>query len=340
MPSIDLPFSIETQAIHAGQDPKQWNSRAVIPPISLSTTFQQTGPAEISGYDYSRSGNPTRNCLETCLAALEKTKYALCYASGLAAVDNVLHLLQNGDHIIAFNDLYGGVNRLLRNCAIPHGLEVDFVDATDPANIADAIKPNTKVVWVESPSNPMMKLVDIASVAALVKKNAPDAIFAVDNTFMSPYFQNPVTLGADLIMHSITKYINGHSDVVMGCLMTNRDDLHQRLRFLQNSIGAVPSPFDCFLVNRGIKTLAVRMQRHHENGLKVANFLERHPQVEKMFLGVTSRPSIPSSTRYCNETVQWLQWNDQFLHKGRREGIASSTISFKGVHARRKSRRR
>lgn len=301
MPGNNQDYSFETNAVHVGQDAQQWNSKAVVPPISMATTYQQSGPAEHAGFEYSRSGNPTRNCLEACLASLEKAKHALCYASGLAATDNVVHLLKTGDHIVAFDDLYGGIGRLFRTCAMPLGIQVDFVDARDPQVVADAIKPNTKLVWVETPSNPMMKIVDIAAVAAVTKKGAPEALLVVDNTFMSPYFQNPLTQGADLVMHSITKYINGHSDVVMGCIMTNRDDVHEKLRFYQNSVGAVPSPFDCYLVNRGIKTLALRMQRHHENGLKIAHYLEKHQFVEKVIHpGLPSHPQHEMAKRQCS----------------------------------------
>ncbi|XP_003740188.1 cystathionine gamma-lyase [Galendromus occidentalis] len=301
MPATDQELSFETKVVHVGQDPQQWNSRAVVPPISMATTFQQRGPADHAGFEYSRSGNPTRSCLEELLASLENAKFAMCYASGLAATDNVVHLLETGDHIVAFDDLYGGVGRLFRACAMPKGIEVDFVDARDPQVVAAALKPNTKLVWVETPSNPMMKIVDIAAVSAAVKKGAPQAILAVDNTFMSPCFQNPLQQGADIVIHSITKYINGHSDIVMGCIMTNNLKLHEKLRFLQNAVGAVPSPFDCYMVNRGIKTLALRMQRHHENALKVAKFLETHPLVEKVIHpGLESHPQHLLAKRQCS----------------------------------------
>ncbi|XP_022660324.1 putative cystathionine gamma-lyase 2 [Varroa destructor] len=316
-------FRIETNAIHAGQNPKNWNSNPVIPPISLATTFQQFAPGEHAGYKYARSGNPSRTCLETCIASLEKAKFALCYSSGMAAVDNVLHLVNAGDHIVAFDDLYGGVTRILRHCAVPHGLEVDFVDATDADNVSKALKSNTKLIWVESPSNPMMKIVDIAAVSVVVKKGAPEAILVMDNSFMSPYFQNPLALGADVVMHSVTKYINGHSDALMGCIITNREDIHERLRFLQNAIGAVPSPFDCFLVNRGIKTLAVRMERHQENGLKIARFLESNPQVQKVLHpGLPSHPQHETAKKQCSGFSGMLSF---YIKGGEKESRAFLT---------------
>ncbi|XP_066299514.1 cystathionine gamma-lyase-like [Branchiostoma lanceolatum] len=281
-----------TDAIHAGQDPEQWNSKAVIPPISLATTFKQKAPGQHSGFEYSRAGNPTRNCLEECFAALENGKHGLTFSSGLAATDTITKLLQAGDHIVSMDDVYGGTNRYFRRVASRNGIETSFVDCTDAANVAAALKPNTKMVWVETPTNPTLRVVDIQAVADVIKGR--DIFLVSDNTFMSSYFQRPLDHGADIAFHSVTKYMNGHSDVVMGAVVTRRDDLHEKLRFLQYAVGAVPAPFDCFLVNRGLKTLAVRMKQHYQNGLAVAKFLESHPCVIQSFYpGLPSHPSYP-----------------------------------------------
>ncbi|XP_067126848.1 cystathionine gamma-lyase [Centruroides vittatus] len=278
-----------TKALHAGQEPEQWTHRAVVPPISMSTTFKQTAPAQHAGYEYSRSGNPTRNCLEKCIAALEDAKYGICFASGLATTLNLTYLLKSGDSILCFDDVYGGTNRYFRVCAENMGLKTIFVDARNPENVKNALRPNTKMIWMETPTNPTMKLVDIKAIADIAKNAASSPILVVDNTFMSSYFQRPLQLGADIVMHSLTKYMNGHSDVVMGAIATNNEELYTRLLFLQNALGAVPSPFDCFLVNRGLKTLPIRMERHMENGLAVGRFLEKHPMVEKVL-----HPGLPS----------------------------------------------
>ncbi|XP_076352949.1 cystathionine gamma-lyase-like [Tachypleus tridentatus] len=288
-----------TKAIHEGQDPAQWTHRAVVPPICPATTFQQFAPAKDAGFVYGRSGNPTRNCLETCLAALEGGKYALSFASGLATTLSITHLLSSGDHVICFDDVYGGTNRYFRTCASKMGVEVSFVDATDPVNVKKAFRNNTKIVWMETPTNPTMKLVDIRAVSEIVREH-PGALMVVDNTFMSSYFQRPLSLGADIVMHSLTKYMNGHSDVVMGAIMTNRSDIWERLAYLQNSLGCIPSPFDCFMVNRGLKTLHVRMEKHMQNGLAVARFLEAHPHVDKVLHpGLPSHPQHELAVRQC-----------------------------------------
>lgn len=295
----DLLFG--TKAVHAGQDPRQWTHRPVIPPISMSTTFMQTAPAEHAGYEYSRSGNPTRNCLEKCIAALEGAKYGLCFASGLATTLNLTYLLKSGDNIICFDDVYGGTNRYFRVCAENMGVKTIFVDARNPENVRKAIKSNTKMLWMETPTNPTMKIVDIKAIADIAKNSSSSPILVVDNTFMSSYFQRPLQLGADIVMHSLTKYMNGHSDVVMGAIATNNEDLYKRLLYLQNALGAVPSPFDCFLVNRGLKTLHIRMERHMENGLAVARFLEKHPMVEKVLHpGLPSHPQHELAKKQCS----------------------------------------
>lgn len=283
--------SFSTRAIHEGNEPEQWNDLAAVPPISLSTTFKQNGPAEFKLFEYGRSGNSTRQCLQKCLAATENAKYGLVFASGLAATTTITHTLSAGDHVISMDDLYGGTNRYFSRVASRMGIQVEFVDAVDPKNVEAALKPNTKMVWLETPTNPTLKIVDIAAVSAIVKNHG--AFVVVDNTFLSPYFQRPLELGADLVMHSATKYINGHTDVIMGAVCTNRDDLYEQLLFLQNAIGPVPSPFDCYLVNRSLKTLALRMEQHMKNGLAVAKFLENHPCVEKVI-----HPGLPSHPQH------------------------------------------
>lgn len=285
------PFAhFSTLAIHAGQDPEKWTSRAVVPPISLSTTFKQEQPGKHAGFEYSRSGNPTRNCTEECIAALENAKHAVLFASGLAATMNITHLLSAGDHIVSMDDVYGGTNRYFRKVADRMNVQTSFVDATDVEKVRSSLRPNTKMVWIETPTNPTMKLVDIEAVCKIAHQQ-PGVIVVVDNTFMSSYFQRPLDFGADLIIHSLTKYMNGHSDAVMGAAVCNDDDLASQLRFLQNALGAVPSAFDCYLVNRGLKTLAVRMQAHMKNGLEVARWLESNPRIEKVIHpGLKSHP--------------------------------------------------
>jgi len=279
-----------TLAIHAGQEPEQWNSRAVVPPISMSTTFKQDSPGVIHGYEYSRSGNPTRTCFEKCVAALEGGKHGIATSSGLGATLLLTHLLQSGDHIVCGDDVYGGTNRYFQRIASKFQLEITLIDLTNLDNLEKAIKPNTKMVWMETPTNPTLKLTDIRGVSDIVHKRE-GIIMVVDNTFMSSYFQRPLALGADCVMHSVTKYMNGHSDVCMGVIATNDDELCQRMRFLQNAIGPVPSPFDCYLANRGLKTLHVRMKQHQHNALAVATFLENNPRVEKVFYpGLKSHP--------------------------------------------------
>ncbi|XP_017735577.1 PREDICTED: cystathionine gamma-lyase isoform X1 [Rhinopithecus bieti] len=288
-----------TQAIHVGQEPEQWTSRAVVPLISLSTTFKQEAPGQHSGFEYSRSGNPTRNCLEKAVAALDGAKYCLAFASGLAATVTITHLLKAGDQIICVDDVYGGTNRYFRQVASEFGLKISFVDCSKIKLLEAAITPETKLVWIETPTNPILKMIDIEACAHIVHKHG-DIILVVDNTFMSPYFQRPLALGADICMCSATKYMNGHSDVVMGLVSVNCERLHNRLRFLQNSLGAVPSPLDCYLCNRGLKTLHVRMEKHFKNGMAVAQFLESNPGVEKViYPGLPSHPQHELAKRQC-----------------------------------------
>ncbi|XP_033007704.1 cystathionine gamma-lyase-like [Lacerta agilis] len=288
-----------TQAIHVGQEAEQWKSLAVVPPISLATTFKQQAPGQHSGFEYSRCGNPTRDCMEKAVAALDGAKYCLSYASGLAAMVNVAHLLKAGDTVVCTDDVYGGTNTYFRQIASEMGLKAIFVDCTKLENLKAAITPETKLVWIETPSNPTLKVVDIQGCADIVHKHK-GVILAVDNTFMSAYFQRPLSLGADICMTSATKYMNGHSDVVMGLVSVNDDNLHERLRFLQYSLGAVPSPFDCYLCNRGLKTLPIRMKQHFHNALTIAKYLESDPRVEKvLFPGLPSHPQYELMQRQC-----------------------------------------
>ena len=302
----DSMDAFETQVIHAGIEPEA-TTGAVMTPIFQTSTYAQASPGEHKGYEYSRTDNPTRTVLQTQLAALEKGDHALVFASGLSATDAILNLFQSGDHVIAGDDLYGGTYRLFEKVATYRGLTFSFLDLSDPSDLSDKLQPNTKLIWFETPTNPMLNIFDIRKISQIAREHG--ALTVVDNTFMSPYFQNPLELGADVSMHSMTKYINGHSDVVMGALIlrdremrspkkTWRDPnfaaprtLYARLKFLQNAVGAVPGPFDCWLVLRGIKTLAVRMERHAQNAMKIAEFLEGHARVERvLYPGLSSHP--------------------------------------------------
>lgn len=272
-------MKLHTKIIHAGSEPDPATG-AIMTPIYQTSTFVQSGPNEHKGYDYSRAGNPTRTALETALAALENGKHGLAFSSGMAATDVVIRLLKPGDEVIASKDMYGGTYRLFLKVWEDFGIKFIYTNTTQIAEVEACITENTRLIWVETPTNPLMNITDIAAVAAVAKKAG--ALLCVDNTFASPYLQNPLDLGADIVMHSVTKYLGGHSDVVMGALVVNSDDLREKLFFLQKSGGAVPGPMDCFLVLRGIKTLHVRMQRHCENGRKVAEFLASHPKVGRV----------------------------------------------------------
>lgn len=283
-----MPHKFETLAIHAGVEPES-TTGAVMTPIFQTSTYAQTAPGQHRGYEYSRTDNPTRTALQTSLSALERTTYALVFSSGMAAIDAWLNTLSEGDHVIAGDDLYGGTYRLFSKVANRRGIDFSFADVANVESVATAVTQQTKWIWFETPTNPLLKVIDVAALSEFAK---PKGIkIGVDNTFMSPYFQNPAELGADVVMHSMTKYINGHSDVVMGALMLNDQSLYEQLKFLQNSIGATPGPFDCFLVLRGIKSLAVRMQRHGENAQRLAQFLSEHPKVERViYPGLQSHP--------------------------------------------------
>jgi cystathionine gamma-lyase len=278
----------ETLAVHAGQSPDP-TTGAVMTPVYLTSTYAQAGPGEHKGFEYSRTRNPTRDALEACLAALEGAAHGLAFASGLAATDAILHLLDAGDHLVCSDDVYGGTFRLVDKVFRRHGLEASFVDLADPASLERAMRPRTRLVWIESPTNPLLKLVDLQAAAAVAR--ARGAITVVDNTFATPFFQRPLAHGIDLVCHSTTKYLNGHSDVVGGAVATSDGELHRRLAFLQNAVGAVPSPMDSFLVLRGVKTLPLRMERHAENAMRLARFLEAHPQVQRVhYPGLPSHP--------------------------------------------------
>lgn len=278
----------ETQVIHAGQRPDP-STGAIMPPIYQTSTYVQQAPGKHKGYDYSRSSNPTRKALEDNLAALENGTSGLAFASGCAAMTTVMHLFQTGDHIICSDDVYGGTYRLFTKVLNRNGLEFTFVDMTDVQNIKKAVQKNTKAVWIETPTNPLLKLVDLEAALSFCKSKKILAI--VDNTFMSPYFQRPLDWGADIVVHSTTKFLNGHSDVIGGAVIVKDQTLSEKLYFLQNAIGAVPSPLDSFLVLRGIKTLAVRMKAHEENAMKIATFLEKQPAIEKViYPGLRSHP--------------------------------------------------
>jgi cystathionine beta-lyase/cystathionine gamma-synthase len=269
-----------TRAIHAGQPPDPATG-AVTVPIYQTSTFAQQGVGTHKGYEYARTGNPTRSALEQCIAALEGGRHGLAFASGMAAESAVMQLLEPGAHTVAVDDLYGGTYRLFRRVLQPMGLSFAFVDGTDLKAVEDAISDRTRMVWLESPTNPLLKLVDIEAISRLA--HAHDAMVVVDNTFMSPYFQRPLSLGADIVVHSATKYLSGHSDLIGGTVVLDRDDLFERLAFLQNAVGGVPGPMDAWLVLRGLKTLAVRMREHDRNAQQVAGFLRAHPKVERVF---------------------------------------------------------
>lgn len=284
-----------TRAIHVGEEPnlKEGGSGDVVVPIHLSTTFARKDlDHPPGGYEYSRAGNPTRTALEKRLAALENADFGLAFASGLAAESTlVLSLLKTGDHIVAFDDLYGGTRRLFNEVLQRFGVTVTYVDARDPENVRKAIRDNTRLLWMETPTNPLMKLCDIQAISKIAKER--NILTVIDNTFMTPYFQQPLLLGADLVIHSTTKYLGGHSGVVGGAIMLSDPMLYEKIKFHQNAIGAVPSPFDCYLVLRGTKTLAVRMERHAYNAQKIAEFLEQHPRVRRVFY-----PGLPSFPQY------------------------------------------
>jgi len=296
---VDPNFA--TAAIHSGYIPKDWTYAPVVPSIALSTTFEQDAPAQHRGFEYTRSGNPTRQILEETLAALDKGKHGLVFSSGLAATTNLVAMLDSGDRILSMDDVYGGTGRLFRQMKKTANIDTDFVDLTDLNQVKAGLSEKTKMVWIETPTNPTLKVVDIAAVAELAHAFSQDIIVAVDNTFLTSYYQRPLNLGADVVVYSLTKYVNGHSDVLMGAVVTSRVDLKDRLAFLQNSLGAVPSPFDCYLVLRSIRTLHVRMPLHMKNAYAVSKFLEAHPKVEKVLHpGLPNHPQHKLALKQCS----------------------------------------
>jgi cystathionine gamma-synthase len=291
--------AFETRAIHAGQAPDP-TTGAVVPPISLATTFAQHAVGKHQGYEYARSGNPTRDALETCVASLENARHGLAFASGLAAEDAILRTLDPGDHVIIPTDAYGGTFRLVARVHERHGLAWTAADIDDPDALAAAWREETRLVWIESPTNPALSIVDIARVAALAHER--NARVAVDNTFATPFLQQPLALGADVSLHSSTKYLGGHSDVVGGFAAISDAELADEVRYLQNAMGAVPSPFDCYLVLRGVKTLAVRMERHCANARAVVQMLAEHPAVERVFYpGLPDHPGHDVARRQMRD---------------------------------------
>lgn len=271
---------LATRLIHAGVTPDP-TTGAIMTPIYQTSTYVQNAPGDHKGYEYARTQNPTRTVLQNALASIENGKYALSFSSGMAATDAVAKLLMPGDEVIVANDLYGGTYRIFTKVFANYGIRFHFIDMSNPENIKGYLNDKTKMIWAETPTNPLLNIVDIAGVAAIAKAN--NITLVVDNTFASPYLQNPLDQGADIVLHSATKYLGGHSDVVHGALIMNDEGLEERLRFIQNSCGAVPGPHDAWLVLRGIKTLHVRMQRHCENGATIAKWLRAHPKVDKVF---------------------------------------------------------
>ncbi len=279
-------MKFSTKAIHAGQEPDP-TSGAIMTPIYQTSTYAQTGMGENKGFEYARTANPTRSALEACIAALENATHGLAFASGMAAESAVLSLLSAGDHMISCDDLYGGSYRIFERIMRRYNVETSYVSAGNVTDYEKAIRPNTKLIWLETPTNPLLRLVDIRAIADIAHRH--NLLLVVDNTFSSPYFQQPLALGADIVLHSTTKYINGHSDVIGGAVVTSNEEVYEALKFQQNAAGAVPGPFDVWLTMRGIKTLAVRMRQHEENAHSVARFLTEHKRVEKVYY-----PGLPS----------------------------------------------
>jgi cystathionine gamma-lyase len=297
---MDNPsYKFGTKAIHAGAEPDP-TTGAIMTPIFQTSTFVQEYPGKHKGYAYARGKNPTREALQKNIAALENGKHCLCFSSGMGAIDAVIKMLRPGDEVVTGDDLYGGSYRMFTRVFANYGITFHFVDMSNAENIRKHINPKTKLLWVETPTNPTMQIIDIEAVVNIAREHK--VISAVDNTFASPYLQNPLALGADIVMHSVTKYLGGHSDVVMGALVTNSDSLYEQLAFIHNSCGATPGPMDSFLVMRGIKTLHLRMERHCFNGRKVAEYLATHPKIEKVYW-----PGFPS---HPNHSIAKKQMRD------------------------------
>lgn len=314
-----------TKAIHVGQDADP-TTGATIVPIYQTTTYTQAAPGQHKGFDYSRTVNPTRVALERCLASLENARHGLCFASGMAATSAVMNVLSAGDHVVVNDDIYGGTFRLFDKVLTRYGLTFTYVDATNPASVSGAMLPNTKMVWLETPTNPLLNVIDLAAVAALCAKGG--ALLAVDNTFATPYLQNPLDLGADIVVHSTTKYIGGHSDALGGFAALNKSELHDVLKFHQNAVGGVPGPFDCFLTLRGAKTLAIRMREHERNARAVADFLAGQRDVERVYYpGLRSHPQHDLAKRQMRGFGGMVSFTLKGSHD-RARAVASSTKLF------------
>jgi len=315
-----------TKFIHAGAEPDP-STGAIMTPIYQTSTYVQAAPGKHKGYEYARSQNPTRKALEDALAIIENGKYGLAFSSGVAATDAVIKLLAQGDEVIAANDMYGGTYRLFSKIFEKFGIKFHYIDMQNADNLRPYINSNTKLIWTETPTNPLMNIFDIAAIAQIAKQH--NILLCVDNTFASPYLQNPLDLGADIVMHSSTKYLGGHSDVIQGALMMNDADLREKLYFIQKSCGAVPGPMDCFLVLRGIKTLHVRMQRHCENGRTIAHFLRKHPAVERVYwCGFEDHPNFSIAQKQMQDFGGMMSFtlkNDSIENATR---VLSSTSLF------------
>jgi len=326
----DAKLGFATRAVHAGQAPDPATG-AIMTPVYLTSTYVQEAPGLHKGYDYSRTSNPTRTALEANLACLEGGRFGLAFASGLAAENTVLHLLSTGDHVVAARDLYGGSYRLFTKVWHQLGVEVSFVNTSRHEEIEPAIRPNTRQLWMETPSNPLLTISDIAEACAIAHRHGVRVV--VDNTFATPFLQRPLELGADIVVHSTTKYLGGHSDLVGGAVITSDEDTFEQLKFLQNAVGAIPGPLDCFLVLRGTKTLAVRMKEHCANGMTTARFLERHPEVHRvLYPGLESHPGHVIAARQMSgfggmvslELKGGLERNIRFTTKTRVFSLAES----------------
>jgi cystathionine beta-lyase/cystathionine gamma-synthase len=317
-------MKLATKLIHAGATPDP-STGAIMTPIYQTSTYVQEAPGVNKGYEYARSQNPTRKALEDALAIIENGKYALAFSSGVAATDSVMKLLNPGDEVIAANDMYGGSYRLFTKVWERYNIKFIYVDTTNPVNVKAAVTPNTKLIWVETPTNPLMNITDIEAIAAIAKE--AKALLCVDNTFASPYLQNPLDCGADIVMHSATKYLGGHSDVIQGCLMMNDMELREKLYFIQKSCGAVPGPQDCFLVLRGIKTLGVRMKAHCENGIAIAHWLRNHTKVAKVYW-----PGFEDNKGYAIAKKQMTGFGGMISFELKDDSIAAATKVLSSTH--------
>lgn len=312
-----------TKAVHAGVEPDP-TTGAIMTPIYQTSTYVQESPAKHKGYAYARGANPTRNTLQKSIAALENGKFGICFSSGMGATDAVIKLLSPGDEVITSNDLYGGSYRMFKRVYEKFGIKFHFIDLTTAANLIPYINKNTKLMWLETPSNPLMRIIDIGACVSLAKKNG--VLVAVDNTFASPYLQNPLELGADIVMHSVTKYLGGHSDVIMGALVVNDEKLQQDLAFIANSCGAVPGPQDSFLVLRGIKTLHLRMERHCLNGRKIAEYLKAHPKIGKVYW-----PGFPDHPNHAIAKKQMRDFGGMLSFTLKNDSIENATKLMESV---------